>query len=305
MGLGIPGQFRDVAPAMGRKFLIHAGAHRTGTSSFQYCLHVNRDRLLDAGVDSGYPGRDGIPTGRLALQLPSPRHGMSRQGRYTERVSRTIAACATGRERMLLSEENIPGRMLHFFFGRFFPAAEARLDALAAGLDGPVETLLYVVRDYPAFYKSAWRKRGEDMLQAPFANSVDALLNADRGWPEIVSLMQNVLKPERFIVLDYAARGSSLELLQRLVPDVEGLQHPPGRLNVSVTDRGLMALQAEYAKERKLSDAEKAEIAAAHREDTDGYGLTEFPAEAESQLSERYLRDLDQIRAMPGISFHG
>jgi len=39
---------------MSRDVFIHAGAHRTGTSSFQLCMATNRDRLEAAGFDLSY-----------------------------------------------------------------------------------------------------------------------------------------------------------------------------------------------------------------------------------------------------------
>ena len=48
---------------MNKRIYLHAGAHRTGSSSFQMCLYANRDLLGSMGLDVAYPGRDGVPGG--------------------------------------------------------------------------------------------------------------------------------------------------------------------------------------------------------------------------------------------------
>ena len=268
------------------------------------CLHLNRARLRQAGYDLAYPGRDGIPSGTLGLRLPSPRHGFDLQERFAARVARAVKEHASGPGgQMILSEENIPGRMLPLFHGEFFPTAEARLQALKMGLGGRVGTLMFVVREYGALYRSAWRKRAEDQPQAPFATKIEFLLNMDRGWPELLKLMQDQLEPERFVVIEYKARGASMDLLWRLVPGVDGLVEPRRQLNASVTEAALVELQKIYAQGKKLNKAEYDAIVQRHAEDRTPHGLTDLPDKAKAVLEARYRADLDRIRKMPGIDF--
>ena len=291
---------------MERVFHIHAGAHRTGTSSFQMCLHVNRAQLHRAGYDLGYPGRDGISSGRLSLQLPSPRHGFGKQDRFTERVKRNLGDLARGPgAQMILSEENIPGRMLHFFEGKFYPAAEARSEALMAGLGGQVATLLLVVRDYASLYQSAWRKRAEDQLQPPFADHLSNLLAMDRGWPELVELMRARLRPERFLVVEYKSRSTSVDLLWRMVPGQSGLVEPMRQLNVSVTEAALQEIQARLHAGETLDSGTWHAILKHHAADTAPKGLTHLPEAVRRELDQRYADDVQRIKEMPSVQFFG
>ncbi len=291
---------------MTRVYHIHAGAHRTGTSSFQLCLHVNKGVLKSAGYDVAYPGRDGIPSGRLSLQLPSPRHGWKKQGMFAERVKRSVAEHASGPHvPLVFSEENIPGRMLHFFAGKFYPAAEARIAALADGLEldngGRVGTLLFVVRDYAGLYRSAWRRRAEDNLQPPFEEQAPNLSAMDRGWPELVALLQEGLRPERMLVLDYGKRGTSAEMLWRLLPGVIGFVEPSRHLNVSVTEAALEALQNRFRAGEELSDAARKSIISECAEDKTPRGLTQFSTAQSDALAQRYAEDLERLRTMSDL----
>ncbi len=288
-----------------KQIYIHLGAHRTGTSSFQMCLHANRDVIAGAGFDCAYPGRDDIPSGDLALSLPSPRHGWTQQSKFAARVARKIKQHSPDPARgLILSEENIPGRMIHFFSGHFYPAAAARLDALRTGV-GELEIagVVLVIRPYDALFVSAWRKRAEDRLSDPFAPSVPGLVAMEQGWPDLLALIRARLAPARLHVVDYAARGTSTELLQTLVPDFANLPlvEPHQRVNESATDAALEVLQARYAKGESLDRTEWQEIVRQHQHDAEPRGLAEFPAEAAEVLRARYARDLETLRSMEGV----
>lgn len=288
-----------------KPFFLHAGAHRTGTSSFQMCLHDNRDALHGAGYDLAYPGRDGIPTGTLGLRLPGPRHGRDQTDRFATRVADAVTAHSPDTHRpLILSEENIPGRMMHFTQGRFYPACEARLMALKAGLQGRVARVLFVLRPYDQLYVSGYRKRAEDNRVAAFDTLRPKFMDMDRGWPEIVAALRDILQPERLLVVPYARRGSSVEALRMLVPGVEGiaLQEPQQVVNLSATDAGLMALQARYHAGEALERAQWKAVIADHAQDRTDHGFAVFSDAEVAVLTQRYADDLERIDAMNGVT---
>ncbi len=290
---------------MTAEVFIHAGAHRTGTSSFQQCLWDNHGALHGAGYDLAYPGRDGAPGGRLRLRLPRPRHGEKRKDQFARAVAAHLAEiCPDQRGKVLISEENIPGPMRHFYEGKFFPAAEKRIAALAQGI-GPVAHVVYVLRPYAALYASAWRKRAEDNPVPPFADLADRFAQMDRGWPAIVSALRDGLKGARFTVLDYGQRGRSVDLLRRLVPDLTAadLTEPEDVVNLSATDAALEALQARYHAGETLDRVAWKAVLASHASDEASRGLTDYPGPVRQALETRYARDLEQIDGMEGVTF--
>ncbi len=119
---------------------VHLGAHRTGTSSFQMMLAENRDLLAQAGFDIAYPGRDDIPQGDLRLKLPDPRNLKQWEAKFLPAAAAELQLHSSDTSHaMILSEENIPGRMIHFPSGQFYPAAEARFQTLAAAAGETLE----------------------------------------------------------------------------------------------------------------------------------------------------------------------
>ncbi|WP_147104623.1 hypothetical protein [Tateyamaria sp. syn59] len=281
---------------------IHAGAHRTGTSSFQLCLHDNRQALDAMGWTTAYPGRDGIPSGKLALRLPSGTRIDADAA--AAKASETLEPYRDGRP-VILSEENITGRMFHFMQGQFYPFAEDRCRALRTAWTGPVAHVLLVVRPYDELFVSAYRKRAEDNAMPDFSEVKDSYLNVDRGWPDLVGGIYDMLQPDVITVVPYASRGSNVDLLRRLVPDlpVDGLVEPARVVNKSATDAALMVLQEHYRADKTLSRAEWTKVINAHTDDREARGIAEFTAEEKSYLSARYASDLKQIEWMQHINF--
>ncbi|MBJ6373390.1 hypothetical protein [Sedimentitalea arenosa] len=292
---------------MDRAVYIHAGAHRTGSSSFQLCLSANRARLEAAGFALAYPGRDGVPGGRLRLRLPRPRHGEKRVPAFAAQARAHVAAlCPEGEAGLILSEENILGPMRHLYEGRFYPAAGKRCATLRAALGAPAHLLL-VVRDYADLVVSAHRKRAEDNPVPPFAELVPAVLGLDRGWPELVAEMRDALAPARLTVVPYARRGESREVLARLVPGLEAaaLREPSRAVNLSATDAALLALQARYRQGETLARRDWQRVIAEHAEDRAPRGFAALEAADRARLLARYERDLARLAELPGVTLWG
>lgn len=291
---------------MSKRVFIHAGAQRTGTSSFQLCLYENRDYLNAAGFDLAYPGRDGVRDGRLRLQLPRKRHGAKRVPQFATRVRTHLARFSPDPARaLILSEENIPGLMRNFYDGLFFPGSGNRLRTLAAALDDPPVHVLYVLRSYDELFASAFRKRAEDTAVPPFAEVAPRFLSVERGWPEIVAELRDLLAPQTLSVIPYERRGTSRDLLGRLVPELESdrLVEPARTVNLSVTDAGLEALQTRLHAGEKLSQSSFADLVATHAEDREPRGFARFSDADRAYLRGRYASDLDRVAAMDGLTF--
>lgn len=287
-----------------KQIYIHLGAHRTGTSSFQMCLHENRAQIGSAGYDVAYPGRDDIPSGDLALRLPGPRHGLTQQRKFATRVARKIERHSPDPLRpLILSEENIPGRMIHFFHGQFYPAADARLGALKMGV-GRVEIAgaLLVIRPYSDLFMSAFRKRAEDQIVDPWSEVIPHLMQMDRGWPDLVRVILDILKPGCLNVVDYSARGPSGGLLQSLVPDFANMSlvEPSHRVNLSASDAALCHLQQRYTAGEKLERSAWQEVVADFA-DREAEEFTPLNTAQAAALKKRYLRDLDTISRLEDV----
>ncbi len=262
--------------------------------------------LGDLGFDLAYPGRDGVPKGRLRLRLPRPRHGRKRIPQFADWLRPHLEQFSPDPDRaLILSEENIPGPMRHFSDGKFFPASGKRLETLAEALPGPPRHLIYVVRSYDQLYVSGYRKRAEDNPVPPFAELVPFYMQIDRGWPELISDVVEFLRPQQVTVIPYERRGSNVDLLRVLVPELAEapLAEPETTLNLSATDAALEALQARYRAGEELTRKQWQGVIAEHAHDRAPRGVAAFPEADRNRLNDRYLVDLARLSEMPDIRF--
>jgi hypothetical protein len=288
----------------GKPLYVHLGAHRTGTSSFQMMLSENRDLLAQTGYDIAYPGRDDIPQGELKLRLPHPRNLGKWETDFLPGATKELQRFTTpDSHALILSEENIPGRMIHFPAGQFYPAAEVRLQTLAAAARAPVLRAVLVVREYTGLYISAYRKRAEDNKSQPFEEGRHNMLHMDRGWPDLVRMVLEHLKVQELVVIDYNRRGRSADILGMLVPELAEvpLCEPARRMNHSATDAALIALQERYQADETLEREAWQAIIAAHRDDKEQRGVSEFTKRQTRILEGRYQEHLDEIAKMPAV----
>jgi len=291
---------------MSKPIFIHAGAHRTGTSSFQLCLHENQQVLRGQGIDLAYPGRDGVPGGALRMRLPGPRHADDTVAKFATNLRQHLRDLSPDNSRsMILSDENIPGRMFHFYQGQFFPAAKMRFMALAQALVNRPAHIIYVLRSYDEMFISAYRKRAEDNAVHPFNEVVAGFMAMDRGWPELVALMRDILRPQTISVLPYERRGQSRELLAQLVPDLsrDQLVEPAQTMNQSATDAALFALQEKYRAGEKLSRPQWQSVVRDHAGDRTQNGFAVFSKQDAEMLETRYQIDLTRVAELDGVAF--
>lgn len=301
LGKGGENNFRA---AMANKVYLHIGAHRTGTSSFQLCLEENRDVIRAVGYREGFPARDGVKSGDLSLRLPQPRHKDIRE--FVPRIRRQVARdpMRYPDHPIVISEENIIGGLFHFQQGLFYPSAEKRFETLNMALETRPERVLLVVRDYAPLYVSCFRQRAVDRKVGNFRECVPNYLAMDRGWPELVTVVQKALQPRHLTVVRYENRGESRMLLHRLLPDVplHQLSEPDRSLNVRGTDAALIALQKRYETGDDMSRWDRRKLLEDMAGDTRNLGFAEFTDAESEALNLRYTRDLDKLSRMQGLT---
>ncbi len=292
---------------MAKDIYIHAGAHRTGTSSFQLCLDKNRAEIEAAGFDLGYPKRGGIKGGKLRLILEKRAHIKTSRAEWIKVLQSDLARQYPDASRpLILSEENIPGRMYPFYESAFFPNAPERLKVLADMLNHPPTHLLYVLRPYADLYRSAYRLRAAENPMPPFEDCKPALLNMQGGWPDLVQTMRDTLRPQNLTILTYDQRGSNLDLLHRLVPALAEtpLTEPSRTLNVSATDAAIEAVQARFAAGEKPGERACAKIVRDYADLREDRGLVQFSEQERADLDGRFAEDLKRIKSMDGLIFN-
>lgn len=286
---------------------IHAGGHRTGSSAFQAFLDLNAAAIRDQRVDLAYPDRDGAAGGKLRLWLPAPRHGAQAviyravKARHNVRLNNPDPS-----RPLILSEENVAGRMTPFYSGRFFPGVARNADYLSAVLgERPVGNFLILVRSYDEMFVSAFRKRAEEHDVGPFNRIRKRMSAFEGGWPQVVQAFRDHLKPRQLIVLPYARRRSEADMLGLLCPELnlDGFRQPRRKVNKSLSDIALFALQERY----RLGEPIDRGIVEELQETFDGIEsdapFAAFTPEQADGLRARFRDDLEILRRMDGVRY--
>lgn len=285
---------------------LHVGAHRTGSSAFQMFLDLNAPALRAQGVDLAYPSRDGAKGGRLKLFLPAPRHTVETVDWRVKKARHNLALQVSDPARpLLLSEENILGRMDPFYHGQFYPFLRERAQFMARVLEGrPVARILLLVRPYDSLFVSSYRKRSEDNEMGDFNVMRErmAVFEGD-GWPQVALTLIEELKPRRLVVIPYRRPRHELDLARALMPrlDLSALIEPELAVNASLSDAGLFELQRRYLAGEAPDRAVIEQVRAAFADTKVPEPFAAFTGAQKEALRARYYNDLDTLRLMAGI----
>ena len=165
------------------------------------------------------------------------------------------------------------------------------------------EHILLIVRPYGDLFVSGFRKHAEDNAVEPFETHAEAMAAFRGGWPEAVKALQHVLKPKSMTVVEYGARGTSSELLVRLLGAEAGAYvEPEYDLNVSATDAALEHLQGIYQAGKVLEREDWQAVIAEFAEHGEDRGFVRFSEAQSEALAIRYRDDLALIGSMESVT---
>lgn len=289
--------------AMGEEVYLHAGSPRTGTTSFQLFLELNAEAIRAQGFDLDYPSRDAAQKGTLALRFPAPRHDQESINRRLGKARANLAEVLRPGRPVILSEENIPGRMLDFHKGLFFPTAPLRAGFLARVLaPRRVARITLVLRPYAELFVSGFRKRAEDNWQRNFRHYRHRMSEFEGGWPEVIAALQAGLDPAEIVLLEFRRRAQAA-LAAEVCPglDTTALVEPEADANVSLSDAALFALRERFEAGERYTPELFAEMRDRYADTPSERAFAQFTAEQKARLDARFAEDLDRLADMPGV----
>ncbi|WP_376871713.1 hypothetical protein [Albirhodobacter sp. R86504] len=170
------------------EIILHTGAHRTGTTSFQYWLRMNMDTLADHGTaiwDPVITRREPFMLFNVPLDdaTDTPRMRQTTAKRLRTEFARLEAR---GIKRLLISEENILGG-LHPCFGRnaLYPEAHDRLTRLRRLFGDRISRFAFTIRDYRPFWGSAVGLMVARKNALPTGTDFRKIAANPRGWRDL------------------------------------------------------------------------------------------------------------------------
>ncbi|UWR21519.1 hypothetical protein [Sulfitobacter sp. S190] len=207
------------------EILLHVGAHRTGTTSFQKYLRCNGDRLRGDGTVVWAPPQ--TRKNLFAGLFPAPRmqNGRSLQRRATGRIRMNASlARKSGAERLVVTEENIIGAPRNCLrTGAVYAGVGERAARLNAAFDGNITRVTLSIRSLELWWASiaAFSVARGHALPPPL--HWEAIACNPRSWRDMITDLACALPDTEIRVLpfeQYAGRADAalMRLTDRAAP---------------------------------------------------------------------------------------
>lgn len=189
--------------------ILHLGAHRTGTTTFQSYLGRNEQALTRIGIASWRPKRlrKGMMSGLLGRPDQVTPFGFQRAKRSgglirmeTERMERL------GVEHLIVSEENMIGAMRNNLREeRLYPNLAARLERFRDAFGDTCTRLVLAVRSYDEYWASSISYAVAAGHGVPMRGQLDRLVTQPRRWRHMVTELADAFPAAHLVVWPFEA----------------------------------------------------------------------------------------------------
>lgn len=206
--------------------ILHLGAHRTASTSFQFYLRENADVLTASGIGFWGPWRtrDGLLTGVVPVpgRGPAARQFQRAQGRIALQLEK---ARARGLKHLIVSDENMLGACRrNLRFRRLYAAAGERAARFGDAFGGQVTRVVLCPRSQDTYWASALAFSVGRGHRVPETDDLDRLVTANRHWRDVVTDIACALPGVEFLVMPYECFGGRPEVK---LARATGLAAPP------------------------------------------------------------------------------
>ena len=208
------------------EIILHLGAHRTASTSFQHYMSANRKVLEAQGI--GYWGPDVTRDGVLAGVIPvAGRRTATQQldrarGRIALRLHRAEVA---GLRQLVVSDENMigaPRRNLRD--NQLYGGIGDRMARFANAFDGRITRVAISVRGQDAWWSSAMAFAVGRGHRVPGPDDLDRLVTVNRHWRDVIADLACALPGAEILVLPHEVYAG---LPEEKLGQMTGIDSPP------------------------------------------------------------------------------
>ena len=141
---------------MKRRIILHCGAPKTGSTSFQHMLYANRTHLLEAGFYSPAVSRKKRVKDDVRILLGEVMRPENDNQLFLHRIRNVLNGLfsESGAHTLIISNEGMLGKPFSPRYTGFYPRAVETAARLALVLEDYDVEVRFVVRDYAAFLPS-------------------------------------------------------------------------------------------------------------------------------------------------------
>lgn len=232
------------------EIILHLGAHRTASTSFQHYLRRNAETLAKSGIGVWGPlrTRDGLLTGVVPAS-GSPRAPAQQLARATGRVSIALTkAEQTGTAQLVVSDENMlgaPRRNLRH--SALYDDAGQRMARFAQAFGPRVTRVVLSIRAQDSYWGSALAFAVARGHRVPRRDDLDRLVTSPRHWRDVIADVACACPGADIHVLPYEVFGGQPERKLQAITGQAKMprKHARAWLNRAPTIESLRAIVAE------------------------------------------------------------
>jgi len=169
--------------------ILHVGAHRTATTSFQHYLRAYEPRI--SATRTAFWGPHRTRKGMFAGLFPDARKVNAKtspdrvRGRLSVQMARTAS---NGAERLLITDENMIGTSRHCVrTGLLFPAVGDRMARYGAAFDARVGRVVLSIRSPDSWWASAIAYAVSRGHGVPDQAKLDRIAQMRRTWRDVIT----------------------------------------------------------------------------------------------------------------------
>ncbi|MDU8913240.1 hypothetical protein [Aestuariicoccus sp. MJ-SS9] len=205
--------------------VLHPGAHRTGSTSFQSYLRAVQDDICGQGLaywgpwrtrkglfhgvadGTAPPGREGRPAGRVLLNV----RGVARKGYRT----------------LIVSDENMLGTPRdNIRSGLLYPGAGQRMARFHAAFGGRVRRVVLQIRSPELYWASLYAYALPRGVSMPLPAQIAALARGQRSWRDVIVDMACAMPGAEICVTVFERFASDPAALLRALTDRAEVPEP-------------------------------------------------------------------------------
>jgi len=204
--------------------IVHLGAHRCATTSFQDYLRFNASALAEKGLEVWGPDRTrhGLYHGILPEPsvTPAAKGAKRAKGRLKMRLDQS---CSAGVKKLLISDENMMGSMReNLRLGGLYDGIGERLARFHEAFDGRVSILAVNLRSLEAYWTSVLTYAVARGHCVPTGRQLDRLLESTRSWRDVLTDIACSMPGVDIRVLPFETFGGRPEVQLELLTGLKG-----------------------------------------------------------------------------------
>ena len=232
------------------EIILHAGAHRTSTTSFQDYLRNNAAAIEATGTTVWNPRRTRKQLFPGLFPGPHAARGRDLRKRAEGRVRMHLElARAAGVKRLLVTEENVIGTPRQCVKARtLYPALGERMARIYAAFDGRIDRIVLSIRAQDLWWASAMAYGAARGHSLPDREGLAQIAEDPRSWRDVITDLACAMPQAQILVLPFEHfAGRARDVFQiatgqacPATPDTRWLNRAPdlAQLNTLLAERG-------------------------------------------------------------------